>query len=136
MTLACHWRLVRQCCGIHIVNEKSELDLRPIWHHLEERLEAHILFSFLAYAMWKTLEPWMARCGVGNDPCPLIGEYERTKTNDVILPTLGGREIRIRFATIPDEFQRILPGRLGLTLAACPGEPEWEDRVSDCSQNS
>ena len=34
--------------------EKSELNLRPIWHHLEDRVQAHILFSFLAYTLWKT----------------------------------------------------------------------------------
>ena len=35
---------------------KSELALCPIWHHLEERVQAHNLFSFLAFVMWKTLE--------------------------------------------------------------------------------
>jgi hypothetical protein len=115
--------------------EKSELNLRPIWHHLEERVQAHILFSFLAYAMWKTLEQWMARCGLGNGPRPVIEEFERIKTNDVILPTSAGREIRIRCVTMPDESQRILLGRLGLTLPARLGEPKWEDRISDCSQN-
>lgn len=116
--------------------KKSELNLRPIWHHLEERVQAHILFSFLAYAMWKTLEQWMARCGLGNGPRPVIEEFERIKTNDVILPTSAGREIRIRCVTMPDESQRILLGRLGLTLPARLGEPKWEDRISDCSQNS
>jgi len=116
--------------------EKSELNLRPIWHHLEERVQAHILFSFLAYAMWKTLEQWMARCGLGNGPRPVIEEFERIKTNDVMLPTSTGREIRIRCVTMPDESQRILLGRLGLTLPARLGEPKWENRISDCSQNS
>jgi len=107
--------------------EKSELNLRPIWHHLEERVQAHILFSFLAYAMWKTLEQWMARCGLGNGPRPVIEEFDRIKTNDVILPTSRGREIRIRCVTTPDESQRILLSRLGLTLPARLGEPKWED---------
>ena len=31
--------------------QKSELHLRPIWHHREDRVQAHILFSFLAYAL-------------------------------------------------------------------------------------
>ena len=115
--------------------EKSELNLRPIWHHLEDRVQAHILFSFLAYAMWKTLEQWMARCGLGNGPRPVIEEFDRIKTNDVILPTSAGREIRIRCVTTPDESQRILLSRLGLTLPARLGEPKWEDPILDCSQN-
>ena len=105
--------------------QKTELKLRPIWHHLEDRVQAHILFSFLAYAMWKTLEQWMARCGLGNGPRPLIEELDRIKTNDVVLPTTGGREIRIRCVTRPDESQRILLGRLGLKIPARLGEPAW-----------
>ncbi len=34
---------------------KDELEIRPIWHHKEDRVKAHILVCFLAYAMWKTL---------------------------------------------------------------------------------
>ena len=106
--------------------QKTELNLRPIWHHLEDRVQAHILFSFLAYAMWKTLEQWMSRSGLGNGPRPLIEELDRIKTNDVVLPTTGGREIRIRCVTRPDESQRILLGRLGLTIPARLGEPTWD----------
>ena len=107
--------------------QKTELNLRPIWHHLEDRVQAHILFSFLAYAMWKTLEQWMARCGLGHGPRPVIEEFDRIKTNDVILPTSAGREIRIRCVTTPDESQRILLGRLGMKIPSRLGEPRWEN---------
>ncbi len=105
--------------------QKSELNLRPIWHHKEDRVQAHILFSFLAYAMWKMLELWMSRCGLGNGPKPLIEELERIKTNDVVLPTSNGREVRIRCVTQTDESQRILLGRLGLKIPTRLGEPQW-----------
>jgi len=107
--------------------QKTELNLRPIWHHLEDRVQAHILFSFLAYAMWKTLEQWMARCELGHGPRPVIEEFDRIKTNDVILPTSAGREIRIRCVTTPDESQRILLGRLGMKIPSRLGEPRWEN---------
>lgn len=106
---------------------KSELRLRPIWHQLKDRVQAHILFSFLAYAMWKTLEHWMTRCGLGHGPRPLIEDVARIKTHDVILPTAEGREIRVRCVTTPDASQRILLGRLGLTLPNRLGEPNWKD---------
>lgn len=105
--------------------QKSELNLRPIWHHKEDRVQAHILFSFLAYAMWKMLELWMSRRGLGNGPRPLIEEFERIKTNDVVLPTSNGREVRIRCVTQTDESQRILLGRLGLKIPTRLGEPHW-----------
>ena len=109
--------------------QKSELNLRPIWHHKEDRVQAHILFSFLAYAMWKMLELWMSRCGLGNAPRPLIDEFERIKTNDVVLPTSNGREVRIRCVTQTDESQRTLLGRLGLTIPTRLGEPQWSPKT-------
>ena len=105
--------------------QKSELNLRPIWHHKEDRVQAHILFSFLAYAMWKMLESWMSRCGLGNGPRPLIEEFERIKANDVVLPTSNGREVRIRCVTQTDASQRTLLDRLGLKIPTRLGEPRW-----------
>ena len=105
--------------------QKSELNLRPIWHHKEDRVQAHILFSFLAYAMWKMLELWMSRCGLGNGPRPLIEELARIKTNDVVLPTSNGREVRIRCVTQTDASQRTLLGRLGLKIPTRLGQPQW-----------
>ena len=69
----------------------------------------------------------MARSGLGNGPRPVIEEFERIKTNEVILPTSAGREIRIRCETTPDESQRILLGRLG--------EPKWRNPNSNCRQD-
>ena len=53
--------------------------------------------------MWKTLEQWMSRCSMGNGLWPVIEEFGRIKTNDVILPTSNGREVRIRCVTKADE---------------------------------
>ena len=77
----------------------------------------------------------MARSGLGNGPRPVIEEFERIKTNEVILPTSAGREIRIRCETTPDESQRILLGRLGRTIPVRLGEPNWENPNSNCRQD-
>jgi len=114
--------------------QKSELHLRPIWHHREDRVQAHILFSFLAYALWKTLEQWMARSGLGNGPRTVIEEFRRIKSTDVVLPTSTGRDVRIRCVTTPDEAQRILLGRLGVQLPTRMGEPTWNNEEPECSQ--
>lgn len=47
---------------------KDELELRPIWHQNQNRVQGHILVSFLAYAMWKTLAGWMKASGLGDAP--------------------------------------------------------------------
>jgi transposase len=109
--------------------EKTELKIRPIWHQLEERAQAHILFSFLAYAMWKTLEQWMSRSGLGNGPRTVLEEFARIKVVDMILPTSTGRKLRLRCVANPDEAQRILLGRLGLQLPRRLGQPRWVQTV-------
>lgn len=72
---------------------KTDLQLRPIWHQLEERIQAHVLFSSLAYILWKTLEPWMARSGLGS-PGRRLAELAPIKVVDMILPPLP----RVHFA--------------------------------------
>jgi transposase len=111
--------------------QKSELALRPIWHQLEERVQAHILFSFLAYALWKTLEQWMARAGLGHAPRTLLEELVRIKVVDVLLPTSTGRTLRLQCVTQPDASQRTLLARLGLTLPSRLGQPRWVDAVPE-----
>jgi len=47
---------------------KSELSIRPVWHQKERRVRSHILVCFLAYVLWKTLEQWQSKAGLGNSP--------------------------------------------------------------------
>ena len=35
---------------------KQDLSIRPIYHQLEDRVKAHVLVCFLAYAMYRTLD--------------------------------------------------------------------------------
>ncbi len=109
--------------------EKDQLNLRPIWHWWEDRVQAHILFSFLAYVLWKTLEQWMARSTLGHAPRTILEELARIRLNEVILPTTTGRSIQLRCVTLPDELQRILLSRLGLELPQRLGEPRWRDEM-------
>jgi hypothetical protein len=97
---------------------KTELSIRPIWHQKEERVLAHILVCFLAYVLWKTLEQWQSRAGLGNSPRTILEEIGRIHSADVVLP-LGdhsGREARIRCVIRPDRAQALLLDRLGLRL--------------------
>jgi transposase len=97
---------------------KSELSIRPIWHQEAERVQAHILVCFLAYVLWKTLEQWQRRAGLGNSPRTILEEIARIQSTDVVLPLADhpGRELRIRCVIRPDEAQAMLLDRLGLRL--------------------
>lgn len=96
--------------------QKSDLRVRPVWHQLAHRVEAHLLVCFLAYALRKTLEGWMARAGLGNSPTTVLEELRRIQTTDVVAPTTDGRRIRLRCVARPDKAQAVLLNHLGLKL--------------------
>jgi transposase len=99
---------------------KDELEIRPIWHQKEDRVKAHILVCFLAYALWKTLAGWMAAAGLGDAPRTLLYELAKIKSGDVALPAKGAdgleKTLRLRCVTEPDLAQAQLLHRLGLPL--------------------
>jgi transposase len=97
---------------------KSDLSIRPIWHQKAERVEAHILVCFLGYVLWKTLEQWQQRAGLGNSPRTILEELGRIRSTDVVLPLADGsrRELRLRCVVRPDKAQAMLLDRLGLRL--------------------
>jgi transposase len=97
---------------------KSDLSLRPVWHQKTERVQAHILVCFLAYVMWKTLEQWQQRAGLGNSPRTILEELARIHSADVVLPIADqrNRELRLRCVVRPDKSQAALLDRLGIRL--------------------
>ncbi len=82
--------------------QKSELELRPVWHQRPDRVQAHILVCFLAYVLWKTLEQWQRRAGLGQSPRTILAELQRIQSSDIVLPTEDGRELRVRCVVRPD----------------------------------
>jgi transposase len=99
---------------------KDELEIRPIWHQKAERVLAHILVCFLAYVLWKALAQWMRGAGLGDAPRTLIEEFAKIKSGDVVLPARWAdgteRTVHLRCVTTPDEAQKVLLNRLGLSL--------------------
>jgi transposase len=104
--------------------QKSDLSIRPIWHQTEGRVKAHILVCFLAYVLWKVLEQWQTRAGLGSSPRTILEELRRIHSMDVVLPTATGREVRIRCVVRPDKAQSALLQRLGLQLPDRVGLPK------------
>ena len=95
---------------------KSDLQIRPVWHHREHRVGAHILVCFLAYVLWKTLAASCRQAGLGDEPRQVFEELSEITLVDVVLPTRNGVEIRKRCISQPTEHQRILLQRLGMRL--------------------
>jgi transposase len=104
--------------------QKSDLRIRPIWHQREDRVLAHILVCFLAYAMWKTLSEWQKRANLGSSPRTIIEEMARIQTVDVVLPLENGRDMRLRCVMKPEKETEVLVHRLGLRLPKRLKAPE------------
>ena len=96
--------------------QKDQLNLRPIWHQREDRVQAHILVCFLAFVLWKSLEMWQSRAGLGNAPRIILEELKRIQSQDVVLPTAAHGQICLRCVTQPDSAQAALLNRLGIVL--------------------
>jgi transposase len=96
--------------------QKDQLNVRPIWHQREDRVQAHILVCFLVFVLWKCLEMWQQRAGLGNSPRTILEELARIQSHDVVLPTATHGQIRLRCVTQPDAAQAALLDRLGIIL--------------------
>jgi hypothetical protein len=100
---------------------KHDLGLRPIYHHKQDRAQAHILVCFLALVMWRTLQQWMSGCGLGDAPRKLLEHIAEVRSLDIVLPTAAATEIRLRAVSRPEPLLAILLQKLGLPL---PNKPK------------
>ena len=125
------WRMYMQLADAEAAFRtiKSELVLRPVYHQVEQRVQAHILVAFLAYVMWKTLQKWMDNSGLGRGVRTVLEEFARLKCCEVVLPTDAGRAIQLRCVTWPDECQRVLLPRPGIEIPKRPGQPKWRNLI-------
>ncbi len=94
--------------------QKQDLNLRPIWHQREDRVQAHILVCFLAYVLWKCLAQMCKQAGLGNEPRTVLQEIKNLTLVDVVLLTRTGTEIRLRCVSKPEQHLAILLQKLNL----------------------
>lgn len=98
--------------------QKSDLQIRPVWHQRRDRVEAHILVCFLTYVLWKALAALCRQAGLGDEPRQVFEALRAITMVDVILPTREQVCLRKRCISQPTEHQQILLQRLGLQLPA------------------
>ncbi len=99
---------------------KSELGLRPIYHQLEHRVEAHILVAFLAYGLLVTLKSRLQSLAPGLTPRAVLEKLSAIQMLDVWLPTTDGRCLVMPRFTQPEPDQALLLHQLKLSLPPQP----------------
>jgi len=116
------WSYYLQLVAVEVAfkNLKGDLGIRPIFHHNEARVEAHIFIAFLAYCLHVTLGRRLHALAPGLTPRSLIEKLSAIQMIDVHVPTTDGRELVLTRYTEPEPDQRLLLSHLRLELPAQP----------------
>ncbi|HEX8882747.1 MAG TPA: IS1634 family transposase [Candidatus Acidoferrum sp.] len=109
---------------------KSELGIRPLYHQLGHRVEAHILVAFLAYCLLVTLKNRLQVLAPGLTAKAVLEKLATIQMLDVWLPTTDGRWLVMPRFTQPEADQAILLHKLKLELPQQP-PPRIKTRVPE-----
>jgi hypothetical protein len=101
-------------------NLKGDLAIRPVFHHHERRIEAHIFIAFLAYCMQVTLQRRLHALAPGLTARSALEKFAAVQMIDVHLPTTDGRELRLTRYTQPEPELQLLIRQLKLQLPPQP----------------
>jgi len=101
-------------------NLKDDLALRPIFHQLEHRIEAHIFVAFMAYCLHVTLRARLRPLAPGLTPRAVLDKFATIQMLDVHFPTTDGCTLILSRYTYPELDHKLLLEQLKLTLPAQP----------------
>jgi len=101
-------------------NLKDDLALRPIFHQLEHRIEAHIFVAFIAYCLHVTLRARLRPLAPGLTPRAVLDKFATIQMIDVHFPTTDGSTLILSRYTYPERDHKLLLEQLKLTLPAQP----------------
>ena len=101
-------------------NLKNDLALRPIFHQLEHRIEAHVFVAFIAYCLHVTLRARLRPLAPGLTPRAVLDKFATIQMLDVLFPTTDGRTLILSRYTYPEPDHKLLLEQLKLILPAQP----------------
>jgi transposase len=99
---------------------KDDLQLRPIYHQLEHRIEAHIFVAFLAYCLHVTLRARLKPLAPGLTARAVLDKFAAIQMLDVHFPTTDGRTLILTRHTELTAEQKLLVHQLKLDLPPQP----------------
>jgi hypothetical protein len=101
-------------------NPKDDLGLRPIYHQLEDRIEAHIFIAFMAYCLQVTLRARLKPLAGGLTARAVLAKMAAIQMLDVHFSTTDGRTLVLSRYTELTADQKILVHQLNLTMPSQP----------------
>jgi transposase len=116
------WRFYIQLVEVEAAfkNLKDDLQLRPIYHQLEGRIEAHIFVAFLAYCLHVTLRARLKPLAPGLTARAVLDKFAAIQMLDVHFPTTDGRTLIMSRRTELTADQKLLVRQLKLDLPPQP----------------
>jgi transposase len=117
------WEYYLQLVGIEAAfkNLKDDLEIRPIFHQKERRIEAHIFLAYLAYCLQVTLQGKLRQVAGGLSARAVLEKFATMQMMDVYFPTeQPGKELVFRRYTQPEKDHQILLAQLGWQLPQQP----------------
>ena len=99
---------------------KSDLEIRPIYHRTEARVEAHIFVAFLAYCLMVTLNQRLKVAAPGLTGKAVLEKLSTIQMLDVVIPTTDGRSLEMRRYTQPEKDQQLILNQMKLKLPKQP----------------
>jgi transposase len=102
---------------------KHDLMIRPIHHSKADRVEAHLLFSFLAYVLYWLLEREHRSRGGKLTGRRLLEALRQIKLGTICLKTSGGQQLRLKRVSSPSRELAEILRTLDLRLPKAGAEP-------------
>ena len=99
---------------------KDDLGLRPIFHQLQERIEAHIFVAFMAYCLHVTLRVRLKSLAPGLTARAVLDKMAEVQMLDVHFPTTDDRTLILSRYTELTREQKVLLQQLNLALPPQP----------------
>lgn len=99
---------------------KSELNIRPIWHRIDRRVEAHVLIAFLGYALWACLKQKLRKVASSITPARALESLTGILMVEVWFTLRDRRQICLPRITEPEAEQQLLLHHLRWSLPEQP----------------
>jgi transposase len=127
------WRMYVQLTEVEAVFRalKSELAIRPIWHWVGPRVEAHVLVAFLGYCLWVCLKQKLKASAPGLSPWQLLDQFQRIVQVEVWFKLKAGGAICLPRITQPEPAQATIMHQLNWSLPEQPPPRIYQDQVAD-----
>jgi transposase len=110
---------------------KSDIGVRPVYHHKEERVDAHIFIAFLSYCLQATLRQKLRSSASGLTSQAVLETLSGIQMLNVSIPTQDGRTLRMQRYTEAELAQKLILEKLHLALPPQSPPKIYGDQVNN-----